>query len=350
MSDKEQASPLEGATFGRRDFGRLAALAGLAAGTATLPVGAARAEAAPGWKDWVQKFYGKPIKIAVSCAGTSNPYFAPTKAGAEDAGAQLGIELLWTGGPDGNTVNQISQFQQLANTGYEAIVVIAFEPDAWIAPIKKAMAAGVLVLTSNNDAPDSGRELYFGQDLVGAAVEQGKLLAKLAGGKGTVAMTNCVPGSLALDQRIQGAKQGVQAGGMQPVGVYNTNPADMASEIGTIEDILKAHPDLTAMMPLCGPDTAAAGLVRKNQGHKLPIVGTDLLYQTLELIKEGHIDATVGQQPYLQGYLPVMYAYQRVVLGAPKLSLPGGNYFLANEIVTKDNVDQFLVREERFRG
>ena len=33
-----------------------------------------------------------------------------------------------------------------------------------------------------------------------------------------------------------------------------------------------------------------------------------------------------------------------------KLELPGGNYFLANEIVTKDNVQQFLVREERFRG
>ena len=45
-----------------------------------------------------------------------------------------------------------------------------------------------------------------------------------------------------------------------------------------------------------------------------------------------------------------MYAYQRVVLGAPKLDLPGGNYFLANEIVTQENVDRYLVREARFRG
>ena len=80
--------------------------------------------------------------------------------------------------PDGNTVNQIAQFQQLVNTGYEAIVVISFEPDAWVAPIKKAMEAGVLVLTANNDAPNSGRELYFGQDLVGAAVVQGQLLGQ----------------------------------------------------------------------------------------------------------------------------------------------------------------------------
>ena len=76
-------------------------------------------------------------------------------------------------------------------------------------------------------------------------------------------MTNCAPGSLALDQRIQGARQGAKAGGLEDVGVYNTNPADMASEIATMQDILRAHPDLAAMMPLCGPDTAAAGLVRK---------------------------------------------------------------------------------------
>jgi simple sugar transport system substrate-binding protein len=333
----------------RRQFGKRMALAGMV-GPAAMAGTPVAAQSSPAWKDWVAKFYGKPVKLAVSCAGTTNPYFAPTKAGAEDAGAQLGVEMLWTGVPDGNTVNQIAQFQQLVNTGYQAVVVISFEPDAWIAPIKKAMAAGVLVVTSNNDTPNSGRELYFGQDLVGAAVVQGQMLAKLAGGKGKVAMTNCAPGSLALDQRIEGARQGVKAGGLQDVGVYNTNPADMASELGTIQDILRAHPDLAAMMPLCGPDTAAAGLVRKNQGHKIPIVGTDLLYQTLELIRDGYIDGTVGQQPYLQGYLPIMYAYQRVVLGAPKLELPGGNYFLANEIVTKDNVQQFLVREERFRG
>lgn len=336
-------------SMGRRQFAKLVGLAG-AAGAAAALGGTGAAQAADDWKSWVQTYYKKPIKMAVSCAGTTNPYFAPTKAGAEDAAAQLGIEMLWTGVPDGNTVNQIAQFQQLANTGYSVIVVVSFEPDAWTAPIKKAMQQGVLVLTANNDAPNSGRELYFGQDLVGAAVVQGQLLAKFAGGKGKVAMTNCAPGSLGLDQRIQGARQGVKAGGLDDVGVYNTNPADMASELGTMQDILRAHPDLGAMMPLCGPDTAAAGLVRKNQGHKIPIVGTDLLYQTLELIRDGHVDATVGQQPYLQGYLPIMYGYQRTVLGAPKLELPGGNYYVANEIVTKDNVAEYLEREARFRG
>ena len=150
--------------------------------------------------------------------------------------------------------------------------------------------------------------------------------------------------------RAEGAKKGVTGGGLDVVGVYNTNPSDMASELATIRDIARAHPDLSAMMPLCGPDTAAAGLVKKSSGAKWPIVGTDLLYQALELIRDGVIQGTVGQQPYLQGYLPVMYCYQRVVLGAPRLHLPGGNYFMANEIVTKDNVALYLEREKRFRG
>jgi simple sugar transport system substrate-binding protein len=344
MTDNNQPTAI-----GRRQFAKMVGLAG-AAGAAAALTGAGAARAADDWKTWVQAYHKKPIKMAISCAGTTNPYFAPTKAGAEDAAAQLGIDLLWTGVPDGNTVNQIAQFQQLANTGYSVIVVVSFEPDAWTAPIKKAAQQGVLVLTANNDAPNSARELYFGQDLVGAAVVQGQLLAKLAGGKGKVAMTNCAPGSLGLDQRIQGARQGVKAGGLDDVGVYNTNPADMASELATMQDSLRAHPDLGAVMPLCGPDTAAAGLVRKNQGHKIPIVGTDLLYQTLELIRDGHVDATIGQQPYLQGYLPIMYGYQRTVLGAPKLELPGGNYYVANEVVTKDNVADYLEREARFRG
>src|SRR6476659_4795760 len=171
----------------RRQFAKLMGLAG-SSGIAALTASPAASQAAEPWKEWISKYYNKRVKIAVSCAGTTNPYFAPTKAGVEDAGGELGIEAFWTGVPDGNTVNQIAQFEQLVNIGYEAIVVISFEPDAWITPIKKAMAAGVLVLTSNNDTPKSGRELYFGQDLVNAAVVQGQMLAKYAGGKGKVAM------------------------------------------------------------------------------------------------------------------------------------------------------------------
>lgn len=315
----------------------------------TMPAEAQQAKTPP-WVAWVKSYFKKPVKIAVTCYNTTNPYFTPTRIGAQDAGGQVGIDVQWTGVPDGNTVAQIAQFRELVRTGYQAVVVIPLEADAWIAPIREATQSGVLVVTSNSDSPNSARELFFGQDLVGAAEVQGRMLAKLAGGSGKVAMTNCAPGLLALDQRIEGAKKGAAAGGLTLVGIYNTNPSDMASELSTIKDILRAHPDLKAMMPLCGPDTAAAGLVKQSAKASWPVVGTDLLYQTLELIRDGVIEGTVGQQPYLQGYLPVMYCFQRAILKAPQLHPPGGNYFMANEIVTKENVAYYLEREKRFQG
>ena len=339
MSDKKH-------NITRRGFAKAFGAAGAAAmvGTAAKAGGHGTTSS-----EWAESYLGEKLKFGVSCFNTANPFYAPVKAGAEDAGEQLGIEVLWTGVSDGNTVNQISGFQQMVRTGYQAIVVIPLEAEAWIAPIRQAREAGVLVLTANTDSPNADRELFFGQDLRAAAVRQGEMIAELTGGQGDIALTNCAPGVGALDLRVEGASEGAGNGGMGVVGVYNTNPADMAAEIATIESIIKANPDVAALAPLCGPDTAAAGLVRKNNGLDIPVVGHDMLYQTLELIKEGHIDASIGQQPYLQGYLPIMYAYQRVALGAPPMVLPGGNYFLADEIVTKDNVDEFLIREARFQ-
>ncbi|WP_120633657.1 substrate-binding domain-containing protein [Ruegeria sp. EL01] len=330
----------------RRDLGKALGIAGAATIVGAPALAQDRGTAS---STWAEGYLGTTLKFGVSCFNTANPFYAPVKVGAEDAGEQLGIEVLWTGVSDGNTVNQIAGFEQMVRTGYQAIVVIPLEAEAWIAPIRKAREAGVLVLTTNTDSPSSDRELFFGQDLKAAAVDQGEMLGELTGGSGDIALTNCAPGVGALDLRVEGASLGAANSGMGVVGIYNTNPADMAAEIATIEDIIKANPDVAGLAPLCGPDTAAAGLVRKNNGLDIPIVGHDMLYQTLELIKEGYIDATIGQQPYLQGFMPIMYAYQRVALGAPALDLPGGNYFLASEIVNKDNVDQFLIRESRFQ-
>jgi simple sugar transport system substrate-binding protein len=334
-------------SFDRRGF-----LQGAAAGAAAgiLGAGAARADETRPGAAWVRSYMNRPVKLAMTCSNTTAPYYTPTRLGVQDAGAQLGVEVLWTGVPDTNTVAQIAQFHQLVATGYQGIAVIPLEADAWIAPIKHAIDQGVVVVCTNSDSPGSGRELFFGQDLVGAAEAQGRMLAKLAGGRGAVAMTNCAPGMLALDRRIEGAKRGVTAGGLEVVGVFNTDPSDMGSDRSAIRDIARSHPNLAAMMPLCGQDTAAAGLVKQEMKARWPIVGTDLIYQTLEMIRDGVIDGTVGQQPYMQGYLPMMYLYQRVALNGPKLALPGGNYFMENEIVTKKNVGYYLEREKRFAG
>ena len=86
MTDSESSNGIDRRSFGK--FIGLAGAAGLAASMGATPV---LAQDQADWKKWVEKFYKKPVKMAVSCAGTTNPYFAPSKGGAEDAGGRSGV-------------------------------------------------------------------------------------------------------------------------------------------------------------------------------------------------------------------------------------------------------------------
>jgi simple sugar transport system substrate-binding protein len=305
--------------------------------------------AASPWANWVKSFYGKPVKFGVSIFETANPYFNPSRAAASDVAGQLGITVNWVGPPAPDTPGQISQFRAMVRSGYQAIVVIPAAAAPWVQPIREARAKGVLVCCANQDSPGSSRELFFGQDLFGAAVQQAHIVAQAAGGKkGTVALTNCAPGSDALNKREAGYYAGFKQVGWSIVGQFTTTPTDPAKLHAQITDIVRAHPNLTAINCGCGPDTAEAGKVKTQMHGNFIVVGTDLLFDTLNGINNGTIHATVGQNPYMQVWLPLIYSFARVVLDLPQLHLPGRNWFTGNEVVTRANVNRFIKRERRF--
>lgn len=64
-------------------------------------------------------------------------------------------------------------------------------------------------------------------------------------------------------------------------------------------------------------------------------VGFDLTPTTLEAITSGHVQLTADQQPYLQGYLPVMNLCQRHAYGMSGLEVDTGSGF-----VTEENIEE----------
>ena len=317
--------------------------------TGAQPPSGASSGAQP-WVGWIKSFYPKPVKFAVVNYATANPYFTPTQAGVADAAAQLGIQVDYTGTATTNTPAQISIFNTLVRQGYEGIVVIPSEADAWVQPINDAVAAGVVVVTTNSDSPASNREMFFqGQDVYAGGQLQMQMIAKALGGHGTVAFTNCAPGLDAMNKRRDGNKDAAAKAGLTWIGEFPTDPTDPAKNKSAIENIVRAHPDLSAIAAGCQPDTVSAGAVKVETGGKFIIVGQDLASQTLQYIKQGVITATLGQNPYMQGWLPVMYVYARVVLDMSPTELAlSKNWIVGTEVVTKDNVDQFITREARF--
>ena len=91
-----------------------------------------------------------------------------------------------------------------------------------------------------------------------------------------------------------------------------------------------------------GPVLAKNGLA-----GKIPAGGFDLTPGTLNAIKAGQLNFTIDQEPYLQGFLPVLYLYL--------FNLSGGLVFPPNTdtgltFVTKDTVGPYLNTKSRFEG
>jgi len=75
--------------------------------------------------------------------------------------------------------------------------------------------------------------------------------------------------------------------------------------------------------------------------------GYDLLPITLQLIKSGDLDFTIDQQPYLQGFLPVLQVFLDRYSGG--LVVPADTNTGLN-FVTHANVEQYLTTHSRFEG
>ena len=68
---------------------------------------------------------------------------------------------------------------------------------------------------------------------------------------------------------------------------------------------------------------------------------------TPSAIKAGNLDFTIDQQPYLQGFLPVLYLYLYKLSGglaAPSETNTGLLF------VTKENVQPYLATKTRYEG
>jgi simple sugar transport system substrate-binding protein len=75
--------------------------------------------------------------------------------------------------------------------------------------------------------------------------------------------------------------------------------------------------------------------------------GYDLLPQTLRAIRERHLDFTIDQQPYLQGFLPVLQLFLDRYSGG--LVVPADTNTGLN-FVTRQNVARYLTTRSRFEG
>jgi ABC-type sugar transport system substrate-binding protein len=214
-----------------------------------------------------------------------------------------------------------------------------------VAPIKEATDAGIPVQTSNVTSPGSAALAWFGQDEYQSGVLLAQALQKIlaAAGKtdGLIVVGSCVPSVDVLIDRYNGFVKGME-GTQYTVSQPNDVTPENTSNYSAYENLATANPTMIAAVGLCSLDIPNLAQLKTRSKATWVIGGYDLNVETLDAIKAGTAQVTVGQNPYLQGYLPVLALVAQLRDGKPPVK---GWLDVGTEVVTKDNVETLYKRE-----
>lgn len=240
-------------------------------------------------------------------------FFNWAYAGMRDAAARLGpnVEVQLLGPAEWDASLEAREIEQLVARGVDGIIATAGDAQTMNSAIDRAIAAGIPVVLFNSDAPESQRLAFVGTNNYNAGCEAGKAVAAWHGDAAVVGIST-FPGPDHLARRQQGFEDCLKAAapGATIAQVVNDEGRVDRAE-AAVTAMLQANPAINVVFGAHGnPGPGAASAVRTLglQG-KVDILAFDFGVPVLELIQSGEIKATVGQNPYLMGYMAMMVAY-----------------------------------------
>jgi simple sugar transport system substrate-binding protein len=302
-----------------RQVTRRTALTGGAAGMAALILEAcgsssssSTASASGGGGSAAASIFGDSQKYKFTFVNhvTTHPFFTPTQNGAADACKLLGCSYQWTGSQNSNVGEMVNAFNSAVSAGVDGIAIALVSLTAFNAPVQKALSGGIPVLSYNADAAGNARLAYIGQDLFVSGQEMGKRIATLVP-SGDVALFIATPGSLNIQPRIDGAQDALKSHSAIKTHVVATGAA-LPQELSTIQSYVNSHPDTKGLFAVDGGSTQYVGQVIQQKGLASKGVkggGYDLTPVTQQTLAAGALQFTIDQQPYLQGFLPILQLY-----------------------------------------
>jgi simple sugar transport system substrate-binding protein len=246
------------------------------------------------------------------------PFASVVYRGARAAEEDLGptVDYVWSGWlPD----KMVAQFKDAIAKRPDGIAIMGHPGVAAFQPlVDEARAKGIIVTSQNTTLPeleaaykDAGFG-YVGQELYPSGVMLAQGAAKRAGLQaGDRAMVWGLLGQETRGLRTKGCIDALKEMGVvvDYLEISDQVNSDAATGIPVITSYIASHPDVKMIITDHGALTATMGTYLKaanRQPGDIFGAGFDLSAATAAAIKEGWVGAVLDQQPWLQGYLPIL--------------------------------------------
>jgi simple sugar transport system substrate-binding protein len=256
------------------------------------------------------------------------------RSGAQDAAKALNVDLKYSNNQNGP--EQATLVQNAIDSKVNGIAVTLGNADAVMPVAKKASDAGIPVVVFNqgfDQYKQVGAKMYFGSDEMLAGQSIGQRISQEGAGKALCVIQ--AQGLVALETRCAGVKSA-----FANTEVLYVNGADLPSVQQTIQSKLSQDKSITHIVTL-GAQIAGAALQAEGGAANAPKVVTfDLNQEVAQAIKDGKIEFSVDQQPYVQGFMAVTALWLALSngndIGGGKPTLTGPSF------VDKTNIGTIL--------
>ncbi|MEM8710308.1 MAG: substrate-binding domain-containing protein [Planctomycetota bacterium] len=256
------------------------------------------------------------LKIAVIPKGTTHEFWKAVHAGAETAGQELGVEILWKGPiKEDDREAQMQVVEDFTVRGVDGMVLMPLDKVALAKPASEAHGRGIPVVVADSDLEWPDRVSFVATDNRRGGELAGETLAEMLGGKGKVLMLRYLEGSASTAAREEGFLAAIaKVDGIEVISSNQYAGATTEGAYKASENLLNSYADIDGIF--CPNESAVFGMLRALQDAgrigKSKFVGFDASDKLVEALRAGEIDALVLQDPVRMGDLAVRACVDKI--------------------------------------
>jgi ribose transport system substrate-binding protein len=280
------------------------------------------------------------VRVGVVLKALDNPFFVAMYEGvsteAGQRGADASVRAVKTNGDLGG---QAALLRELVAAKQDCYVVNPITATNLVAALRGAK--GPIVNVDSPIDPAAARRAgvrirsFIGTNDFEAGRTAATKMVSLLHGSGTVALLGGFADSVNSKRRLSGFERGIRGTRVRAVARVDADYARAKAKVAA-ERILRQYPNLSGFFAV--NDEMALGVaeaVRATSKTGVTIIGVDGITEALDAVRDGRIDATVSQYPYVMGQMAV----EACIAAARGARLPA-KVDAPIAVVTKSNVER----------
>jgi ribose transport system substrate-binding protein len=262
------------------------------------------------------------ITITLIPGLTTDAFYITMNRGAQAAAEALGITVNFQGAEEFNPTLQVPVLDAVIARGPDAILIAPTDTTQLIAPLERAMDAGIPIVTVDTFIDDGSYQdgagdgdfpvSYVASDNIAGGRIAARAMAERIGGEGSVYVSNVRPGISTTDQREEGFKLEM-AENFPNITVLETqyNENDASTAASQFQAVFARDPELRGVFGanLFSALGAANGVEASGQLGDVTVIAFDAPQSIVDNIESGLVDVAIAQHPAEIGYYGVMTAY-----------------------------------------